>query len=74
MGQQNEPCLIFSLQYGGVRGAVYSAGCHGERPVQMFGQPTASEEQVWERLHAAGKSLRGDRVSGDGSSALQRLH
>lgn len=74
MLQQNKPRFIVSLQYGGVRGAVYSAGCHGERPVQVSGQPTALEEQVWERLHAAGQSPCGDRDRGDGPSALQRLH
>ncbi len=74
MLHQNKPFLILSLQYGGVRGTVHPAGCHGERPVQMSGQPAAPEEQVWERLHAAGEDPRGDGVRWDGPSALQRLH
>ncbi len=74
MLHQNKPFLVLSLQYGGVRGAVHPAGCHGERPVQMSGQPAAPEEQVWERLHTAGEGPRGDGVRWDGPSALQRLH
>jgi len=44
------------LQHGGVRGPVHTAGHHGERAVQMPGQPPAPEKQVWQRLHLAGQN------------------